>query len=85
MTSSLRPLAAHVHLAFLQWLAWRAFAVTLVVNQAVTPLIGLAVWRLAARERVSRRASGCYLALATFAAAAMMGAGYWGGEMIIGK
>jgi uncharacterized membrane protein len=48
-------------------------------------LIGLAVWRLAARERVSHRASGCYLVLATLAAAAMMGAGYWGGEMIIGK
>ena len=32
-------------------------------------LIGLAVWRLAARERVSRRASGCYLVLATLAAA----------------
>ena len=47
MIPYVRPLVAHVHLAFLQWLAWRAFAVTLVVNQAVTPLIGLAVWTAA--------------------------------------
>ena len=48
-------------------------------------LIGLAVWRLVRRERAWHHASGCYLILATFTAAAMMGAGYWGGEMIIGK
>ena len=48
-------------------------------------MIGLAVWRLVACERASRAASGGYLVLATIAAAAMMGAGYWGGEMIIGK
>ena len=46
-------------------------------------LVGLAVWRLVVRDRASRRASRCYLILATIAAAAMMGAGYWGGEMII--
>ena len=33
--------------AFLQWSAWRAFLLTLVVNQAVTPLLGLAVWSAA--------------------------------------
>ena len=48
-------------------------------------LIGLAVWRLVTRERASRRARGCYLALASFTLVAMMSAGYWGGEMIIGK
>ncbi len=48
-------------------------------------LVGLAVWRLVVRERASRSASRCYLVLATIAAAAMMGAGFWGGEMIIGK
>ena len=48
-------------------------------------LIALAVWRLVVRDRTSRRESGGYLVLATIAAAAMMGAGYWGGEMIIGK
>ena len=48
-------------------------------------LIGLAVWRLVLRERASRHAHGCYLTLASVALAAMMSAGYWGGEMIIGK
>ena len=33
--------------AFLQWLAWRAFLVTMVVNQIVTPLLSLAVWSVA--------------------------------------
>lgn len=32
---------------FLQWLGWRAFLITLAVNQAVTPLLGLAVWSAA--------------------------------------
>lgn len=48
-------------------------------------LVALAVWRMVVRDRTSRRESGGYLVLATLAAAAMMGAGYWGGEMIIGK
>ena len=52
---------------------------------AFSLLVGLAVWRLVMRERSSRRAAKCYLILVTIAAAAMMGAGYWGGEMIIGK
>jgi uncharacterized membrane protein len=46
-------------------------------------LAGLAAWRLVVRERASRRVIGCYLILVTIAAAAMMGGGYWGGEMII--
>jgi uncharacterized membrane protein len=52
---------------------------------AFSLLVGLAVWRLVMRERASRRAAKCYLILVTMAAAAMMGAGYWGGEMIIGQ
>jgi uncharacterized membrane protein len=48
-------------------------------------LVGLAVWRAVVRGNASPRASRCYLALVTIAAATMMGAGYWGGEMIIGK
>jgi len=48
-------------------------------------LIGLAVWRLVVLERASRSASGRYLVLATLTVVAMMTAGYWGGEMIIGK
>jgi len=48
-------------------------------------LAGLAVWRLVVRERGSRRGRGCYLALAFLTLFTMMTAGYWGGEMIIGK
>ena len=48
-------------------------------------LIGLAVWRLVMRERASRRAQGYYLALVSLALVAMMSAGYWGGEMLIGN
>ncbi|GLV55895.1 ABC transporter permease [Dictyobacter sp. S3.2.2.5] len=31
----------------LQWLAWRSFLLTMIVNQAVTPLLGLIVWSVA--------------------------------------
>jgi uncharacterized membrane protein len=62
-------------LAFHHYFIWPAFGL----------LIGLAVWRLVVRERAPRRAFACYLLLATITAAAMLGAGYWGGEMIIGN
>lgn len=47
MTRFFRPFVAYIQLAFLQWFAWREFALTLMVNQAITPLIGLAVWTTA--------------------------------------
>jgi uncharacterized membrane protein len=62
-------------LALHHYFIWPAFGL----------LIGLAVWRLVTRERVSRHAHGCYLALVSVTLAAMMSAGYWGGEMIIAK
>ncbi|GCE21287.1 ABC-2 family transporter protein [Dictyobacter kobayashii] len=31
----------------LQWLAWRSFLLTMVINQAVAPLLGLAIWTVA--------------------------------------
>ena len=62
-------------LALHHYFIWPAFGL----------LIGLAVWRLVTRERASRRARGCYLALASITLVAMMSAGYWGGEMIIGR
>jgi uncharacterized membrane protein len=62
-------------LALHHYFIWPAFGL----------LIGLAVWRLVMRERASRRARGCYLALASLTLVAMMSAGYWGGEMLIGK
>jgi len=40
-------LQVYIRVSFLQWMAWRSFAFTLVANQAVTPLIGLAVWSTA--------------------------------------
>ncbi len=62
-------------LALHHYFIWPAFGL----------LIGLAVWRLVVRERASRRADRYYLALASIALVAMMTAGYWGGEMIIGN
>jgi ABC-2 type transport system permease protein len=47
MTRYLRLLRGYVKRYLLQWLASRSFAFTLVANQAVTPLIGLAVWTTA--------------------------------------
>ena len=48
-------------------------------------LIGLAVWRSVARGSESGRARGWYVALASLALLCMLSAGFWGGEMIIGK
>jgi uncharacterized membrane protein len=62
-------------LALHHYFIWPAFGL----------LVGLAVWRLVVRERASRRAGGIYLALAGITLAAMMTAGYWGGEMVIGN
>ena len=42
-----RLLGIYIWRELLQWLAWRAFLITLVVNQAVPPLLGLAVWSAA--------------------------------------
>lgn len=53
---------------------WPAFAL----------LIGLAVWRLIVRDRASRRAFACYLAVSIVATVLMSGAGYWGGELMMG-
>jgi ABC-2 type transport system permease protein len=44
MSRSQTLLLTYIHLAWQQWLASRAFIVTLVASQALTPLIGLAVW-----------------------------------------
>ncbi len=44
---ALRLLDGYVRRSFLQWMGGRSFLLTLVANQAVTPLIGLAVWTTA--------------------------------------
>ncbi|MDF2631331.1 MAG: hypothetical protein K0R39_5162 [Symbiobacteriaceae bacterium] len=56
----MRLLGGYVRRYFLQWLAWRSFALTLVANQAVTPLVGLAVWSTVLPER---RLSDYFIAL----------------------
>ncbi len=62
-------------LAMHHYFVWPAFGL----------MIGLAVWRWMVRGRAARRVGGGYLALATLTVVAMMAAGYWGGEMLLGK
>lgn len=57
----LRLLSVYVRRYFLQWLAWRSFAFTLVANQAVAPLVGLAVWSTALPDQP--QITAYYLAL----------------------
>lgn len=47
MMRSWRLLVVYMERKFLQWLAWRGFLLTLVINQTITPLLGLAVWSAA--------------------------------------
>lgn len=47
MMRILRLLAITTQREILQWLTGRAFVITLMINQAVAPLIGLAVWSIA--------------------------------------
>jgi ABC-2 type transport system permease protein len=47
MRRVLRLLLISAQREILQWLAWRAFLLTLLMNQMVGPLIGLAVWSVA--------------------------------------
>lgn len=44
---AMRLVSGYAERSFLGWLAGRGFLVTLVANQAITPLIGLAVWTTA--------------------------------------
>ena len=56
-----RLLALYTWRELLQTLAWRAFLFTLVINQIVTPLLGLAVWSAALPGDM--QISGYYIAL----------------------
>jgi ABC-2 type transport system permease protein len=58
---SLRLLTVYLKRYFLRWLAWRSFAFTLVANQAVAPLVGLAVWSTAVPGQP--QITGYYVAL----------------------
>jgi ABC-2 type transport system permease protein len=48
MTRTYNLLVAYTGRSLLEWFAWRSFLATLVVEQAVVPLLGLAVWSVAA-------------------------------------
>jgi uncharacterized membrane protein len=52
--------------------AWPAFVL----------LVGAASWRALVHEAPSRRVQGAYVALLGAAAALVLGAGYWGGELL---
>jgi uncharacterized membrane protein len=54
--------------------AWPAFAL----------IIGLATWRALASDFTARKAPSGYLAVAGLAAVLVMGAGYYGGELMLG-
>lgn len=43
----LRVLSGYIRRSFLEWTAFRSFLFTIVVNQAVTPVLGLALWSAA--------------------------------------
>lgn len=47
MMRSVTLLAAYTRQSFLQWWAFRSFLFTLVINQAIAPFLGLAVWSVA--------------------------------------
>jgi ABC-2 type transport system permease protein len=47
MRRTIRLLLAYGKRSFLAWTAFRSFMFTIVINQAVTPLLGLAVWSAA--------------------------------------
>lgn len=59
--NTVRLLTVSVKRQFLEWLGWRAFLLSMVVNQAVTPLLGLAVWSVALPGQAA--ISGYYVAL----------------------
>ena len=56
----------------------------LFVWPAFSLIVGLGAWRVQAGDFTTRRAPACYMAVMGLAAALIMGAGYWGGEMMLG-
>jgi uncharacterized membrane protein len=55
--------------------AWPAFAL----------IIGVATWRSLTPEIATTRALACYIALMGLSAALVSAAGYWGGELLLGR
>lgn len=74
-------------LVLTDWRVWGSGLLAkhhLFVWPASALLVGLAAWRLRVREKASQKAMGAYLGVAVVASALMAGAGYWGGEMLLG-
>jgi uncharacterized membrane protein len=64
----------HDALRFHHLFVWPAFAL----------IVGLAIWRAFAGDFAARKPPVSYLATVGLAAVLIMGAGYWGGEMMLG-
>jgi hypothetical protein len=63
----------HDAMRFHHLFVWPAFAL----------IVGAATWRVLGRDPLSQRPPVGYLAVAGLAAILVMGAGYWGGEMML--
>lgn len=61
MMRSIRLVGAYSRRSFLGWSAFRSFLFTLVINQAVAPLLGLAIWSAALPD--TRGVSAYFVAL----------------------
>jgi uncharacterized membrane protein len=55
--------------------AWPAFAL----------IIGVAAWRSLTPDLATPRARACYIAVMGLSAALVSAAGYWGGELLLGR
>jgi uncharacterized membrane protein len=64
----------HDALRFHHLFVWPAFAL----------IVGIAVWRALAGDFTTRKAPVAYLAAVGIASILIIGAGYWGGEMMLG-
>src|SRR4030095_9693633 len=68
-----------------RWQFW-GHATLLMHHRFVWPafglMTGLAIWRISAPRRITRRPTATYIVLMLLAVALMSMAGYWGGEML---
>jgi uncharacterized membrane protein len=67
-------LLGHDAMRYHHLFVWPAFAL----------IVGLAVWRFIAGDFAGSKPPAPYIATVGLAAALIMGAGYWGGEMMLG-
>jgi len=65
----------HDSLRFHHLFVWPAFAL----------IVGAAAWRVLADDFATRKTALAYLATVGLGAVLVMGAGYWGGEILLGR